>query len=187
MTSRQSLCPLALPFPSLGLLGAARYPSVHRCLKKRMNFSSCSVSKDGKCWGNSPCSFSGPVGELGTMNRVLGKLFWLGATKSIELLERNTGNGCYLHTCNRASSKTTAMGLTGTNSPAPVFPVLTDAAVAGSGQELEEAAPPAPAQKQCCLPQCLKENGVRNVLVSGNHHQTVTFPLPVLSASNRSC
>lgn len=58
-------------------------------------FSSGSVSKDGKCRRNSLCSFSGPVGELGTMSRVLVKLFWLGATKSIELLEtNNTGNLC---------------------------------------------------------------------------------------------
>lgn len=63
---------------------------------KNGNFSSCSVSKGGKCRSNSLCSFSGPVGELGTMNGVLVKLFWLGATKSIELLKTEKQIKCTL-------------------------------------------------------------------------------------------
>lgn len=87
---RWSLCPLVLPFPSLSLLGAARYPLVHQCLLKHMNFIGCSAVKTEKGSRNSLFSFSCPVGELGTMNGVLVKLFWLGATNSIELLKTKT-------------------------------------------------------------------------------------------------
>lgn len=123
---------------------------------KNVNFSSCLVSKGGKCHNNSPCSFSAPVGELGTMNGVLVKLFWLGATKSIELLKTEKQIKCTLfiyfsHTRDRSNSQSTVLGLTGTDFPAPVFPVLTDAAVAGFGQGLESADHPAQAQKQYCL------------------------------------
>lgn len=75
------------------------------------------------------------------MNGVLVKLFWLGATNSIELLKTKTrkmgiiGDVLYTHVQQKQLQK--VLKLTGTDFPAPMFPVLTDAAVAGFGPESE--------------------------------------------------
>lgn len=75
------------------------------------------------------------------MNGVLVKLFWLGATNSIELLKKNKRKiwiiGDVLYTRVQQNQLQKVLKLTGTDFPEPMFPVLTDAAVAGFGPESE--------------------------------------------------
>lgn len=78
-------------------------------------------------------------GGTGNNDRGVGEAVLAGRNK----VNRTPGNKqhrksvLFMMLCNRTSCKTTEMGLTGTDSPGPVFPGLTDAADAGFGQELQ--------------------------------------------------
>lgn len=77
-------CPLARPSPPPGPLGAATCPSAPRHLTtKETNVTGLLPLEEPAPEGHFShllWSFSGPVGELGTINGVLVKFSWDGAT-----------------------------------------------------------------------------------------------------------